>query len=61
MFLWGMAGVCQAYHLTSTDQEISERLVEASISRKAKIVTKPWFGDVGLSISGSILGLFSYF
>lgn len=62
MFLWGMAGVYQVYHLISTDQKISDRLDETSISGRAKMVTKPlvWFGDVGLSMCGSILGLLSY-
>lgn len=53
MSLWGMAGVYQAYHLTSPDQKISDRLAEASISGGAKTVTKPWFGDMGLNTLGA--------
>lgn len=57
-----MAGVHQKGYLTSADQEISDWLVKASILGTAKTVIKLFrFGDVGVSISNSILGWFSCF
>lgn len=62
-FLQGMAWCYQADYLTIADQATSDSLIWDSISGRAEILMKlkSQLGDVGLSISSSILGLLSCF
>ena len=52
---------CHIDDLPSTNQGISDGMVEYSISGRAKTVIKSWFGDGELSLSDSTLGLVSLF
>ena len=56
-----MAETNEADWLTNTEQVIPVWLVEISVSGRAKIIVKPWFGDMELNISDSTWGLFACF
>lgn len=59
-FLQGMAEVYPADGLTRDDQAIPDWLKSPFLGEQ-KLVTKPQFSDMGLSISDCILGLLSCF
>ena len=58
-FPLGHGRVCQAKHLTSANQAIPDWF-KIPLLGESKLIMS-WFGDVGLSISDSILGLLSGF